>query len=84
MMYVSDLSAPKQRLLRLFQAINFGRVEELEVREGEPQFSPRRRRPARDRQQDVPGRRPVWIRRDGRNRPSSHAEHGRGEMAESR
>ena len=40
MMHVSDLSSPKQRLLRLFQAINFGRVEELEVRDGEPQFSP--------------------------------------------
>ncbi len=40
MMHVSDLSANKQRLLRLFQAINFGRVEELEVRDGEPQFSP--------------------------------------------
>ncbi|MCC6392614.1 MAG: hypothetical protein IT167_18585 [Bryobacterales bacterium] len=37
---MKDLSAPKQRLLRLFQAVNFGRVEELEVRDGEPQFSP--------------------------------------------
>jgi len=40
MMYVTDLSAPSQRLLRLFQMINFGRLEELEIRDGEPVFSP--------------------------------------------
>jgi hypothetical protein len=35
-----DLSAPRQRLVRLFQTINFGRIEELEIRNGEPEFSP--------------------------------------------
>ena len=39
-MCMEDLTPAKQRLLRLFQAINFGRVEELEIREGEPEFSP--------------------------------------------
>lgn len=39
-MHMEDLSPARQRLLRLFQAINFGRVEELEIRSGEPQFSP--------------------------------------------
>ena len=39
-MKVEDLSSAKQRLLRLFQTINFGRVEELEIRAGEPEFSP--------------------------------------------
>ena len=40
MIHVTDLSPGQRRLLRLFQAINFGRIEELEVRGGEPQFSP--------------------------------------------
>ncbi len=40
MIHVTDLSPSQRRLLRLFQAINFGRIEELEVRGGEPQFSP--------------------------------------------
>lgn len=40
MICLQDLSAPSQRLLRLFQTINFGRVEELEIRNGEPRFSP--------------------------------------------
>ena len=39
-MRMEDLSPAKQRLLPLFQAINFGRVEELEIRNGEPEFSP--------------------------------------------
>lgn len=39
-MRMEDLSPAKQRLLRLFQAINFGRLEELEIRDGEPEFSP--------------------------------------------
>jgi len=39
-MHMEDLSQAKQRLLRLFQTINFGRVEELEIRNGEPEFSP--------------------------------------------
>jgi hypothetical protein len=37
---LKDLSAPQQRLVRLFQTINFGRIEELEIRNGEPKFSP--------------------------------------------
>ena len=40
MIHVTDLSPGQRRLLRLFQAINFGRIEELEVRGGEPQISP--------------------------------------------
>jgi len=35
-----DLSPERARLVRLFQTINFGRIEELEIRKGEPQFSP--------------------------------------------
>lgn len=37
---IQDLSPAQQRLVRLFQSINFGRVEELEIRNGEPEFSP--------------------------------------------
>jgi hypothetical protein len=39
-MQFADLSPAWQRLLRLFQTINFGRIEELEIRNGEPVFSP--------------------------------------------
>jgi hypothetical protein len=39
-MHMEDLSPAKQRLLRLFQTINFGRIEELEIRNGEPEFNP--------------------------------------------
>jgi hypothetical protein len=39
-MQMEDLSPARQRLLRLFQTINFGRVEELEIRNGEPAFRP--------------------------------------------
>jgi hypothetical protein len=39
-MQMEDLSPARQRLLRLFQTLNFGRVEELEIRNGEPAFSP--------------------------------------------
>jgi hypothetical protein len=39
-MQMEDLSPARQKLLRLFQTINFGRVEELEIRNGEPAFSP--------------------------------------------
>ena len=35
-----QLSAPWQRLVRLFQSINFGRIEDLEIRSAEPVFSP--------------------------------------------
>ncbi len=38
--YFQQLSAPWQGLVRLFQSINFGRIEDLEVRSGEPVFSP--------------------------------------------
>ncbi len=36
----SQLSAPRQALVRLFQSINFGYLESLEIRRGEPVFSP--------------------------------------------
>jgi hypothetical protein len=39
-MQFADLSPAWRRLLRLFQTINFGRIEELEIRSGEPMFSP--------------------------------------------
>lgn len=39
-MQFADLSPAWQRLLRLFQTIHFGRIEELEIRNGEPVFSP--------------------------------------------
>ena len=35
-----QLSAPKQALVRLCQRINFGRIEGLEIRRGEPVFNP--------------------------------------------
>ena len=35
-----NLSTPKKRLLELMQEINFGCIEELVVREGEPVFKP--------------------------------------------
>jgi hypothetical protein len=36
----SHLSGPRQALLRLFQAVNFGHIEGLEIRRGEPVFCP--------------------------------------------
>jgi len=36
----SQLSAPRQVLVRLLQSVHFGYVEGLEVRGGEPMFSP--------------------------------------------
>jgi hypothetical protein len=36
----SCLSAAQQRLLEIMQTLNFGRIEDLEVRGGEPVFSP--------------------------------------------
>lgn len=36
----SSLSDAKQRLIRLMQSINFGRIEGLQVRAGEPVFDP--------------------------------------------
>ena len=36
----SDLSGPRRRLVELMQEINYGRIERLEVRDGEPVFDP--------------------------------------------
>src|SRR5579871_4358930 len=36
----TQLSAPRQALVRLLQSINFGHIEGLEVRDREPVFSP--------------------------------------------
>lgn len=36
----SSLSAPQRRLVELLQTLNFGRVESLRVRAGEPTFEP--------------------------------------------
>ncbi len=35
-----QLSAPRQALVRLFQTVNFGRIEDLEIRRSEPAFNP--------------------------------------------
>jgi len=35
-----SLSAPRRRLLELMQEVNYGRIEGLEVRDGEPVFEP--------------------------------------------
>jgi hypothetical protein len=37
---LSDLSPARQALVRLCQAVNYGSVEDLEVRHGEPVFDP--------------------------------------------
>ena len=36
----SQLSAPRQALVRLFQSIGFGYLQGLEIRTGEPVFNP--------------------------------------------
>ena len=36
----SQLSAPRQSLVRLLQSVNFGFIDGLEVRSGEPVFNP--------------------------------------------
>ncbi len=36
----SELSPPRQRLVELMQRINFGRIEALELRDGEPVLDP--------------------------------------------
>ncbi len=36
----SSLTPGQTRLLELMQAVNFGRIESLRIREGEPTFSP--------------------------------------------
>jgi hypothetical protein len=35
-----SLSAPRRRLLEVMQRLNFGRIEGLEIRNGEPVFQP--------------------------------------------
>lgn len=37
---LSDLSAPRQALVRLFQSIDYGQVNDLYIRDREPLFSP--------------------------------------------
>ncbi len=37
---LSDLSVPRQALVRMCQSINFGQIQELHVAEGEPLFKP--------------------------------------------
>lgn len=36
----SDLTPSRQRILELMQRLNFGRIEDLHVLNGEPQFDP--------------------------------------------
>lgn len=36
----SDLSAARQVLVRLFQSLNFGQIQDLAIRAGEPIFDP--------------------------------------------
>ena len=36
----SDLSAPRARLIELMQRVNFGRIEHLTLRKGEPVLDP--------------------------------------------
>lgn len=36
----SSLSKPRRRLLELCQSVNFGRLEDLQVRGGDPVFTP--------------------------------------------
>jgi hypothetical protein len=37
---LSELSAPRQVLVRLCQSVNFGKIRGLEIRDSEPIFSP--------------------------------------------
>ena len=37
---LSELSAPRQALVRLCQSVNFGQIRGLEVRDSDPVFSP--------------------------------------------
>lgn len=37
----TSLSHPRKRLLRLMQEVNFGRIEGLAIRDGEPVFDPK-------------------------------------------
>ena len=40
MLTKSSLSTPQKRLLEILQKVNYGRVEDLSIRGGEPMFSP--------------------------------------------
>jgi hypothetical protein len=40
LMTKTSLSAPRRQLLETMQRLNFGRIEDLEIRNGEPMFSP--------------------------------------------
>ncbi|HLH16243.1 MAG TPA: hypothetical protein VKX45_03440 [Bryobacteraceae bacterium] len=40
LMTKASLSAPRRRLLETMQRLNFGRIEDLEIRKGEPVFNP--------------------------------------------
>lgn len=40
LMTKAALSAPRRRLLVIMQQLNFGRIEDLEIRDGDPVFSP--------------------------------------------
>ena len=40
LMTKASLSAPRRRLLETMQRLNFGRIEDLEVRNGDPVFNP--------------------------------------------
>lgn len=40
LMTKASLSAPRRQLLETMQRLNFGRIEDLEIRKGEPMFNP--------------------------------------------
>lgn len=40
LMTKGSLSAPRRRLLEIMQRLNFGRVDDLEIRNGDPVFNP--------------------------------------------
>ncbi len=40
LMTKASLSAPRRRLLEAMQRLNFGRIEDLEIRNGDPVFNP--------------------------------------------
>ncbi len=56
------LSAPRRRLLDLCREIHFGRIEELDIRDGEPAFDPA---PCVVRETKFNGENPVPAKRDG-------------------
>ena len=40
LMTKASLSAPRRRLLEIMQRLNFGRIDDLEIRNGDPVFNP--------------------------------------------